>query len=243
MRATVTVKGELVDHLGPAHRSGPVTIPFDLTVGLRDLLQSIGIPHVEVGRVEVDGEPATWETRLDRDALVEAWPRYPMARPDSDPRFLLDVHLGKLARLLRLLGFDAVHHGDAGDADLAREAVSDGRILLSRDRGLLMRASLGRARWLRATDPEQQTIEVLDRFVLSGRAKPFSRCMACNTPLEAADPGEVDVPSGVRARHHVYRRCPGCGRVYWPGTHAERLQAAVERILGSPPAGSAGPAG
>lgn len=232
-RAAIHAYGELVDHL-PSGRGGrPLLTTFALPVGLRDLLQSKGIPHVEVGRVEVDGVAARWDRRLDGDVAVEVWPRYPLQEPDPDPRFLLDVHLGKLARLLRLLGLDAVHRREAGDDDLAREAASSGRILLTRDRGLLMRGALSRGRWIRATDPEEQAAEVLASFRLDTGTRPFSRCMECNTPLAEAAPDTVDVPAGVRNRHQAFRRCPGCGRVYWSGTHAERLAATVQRILGA----------
>lgn len=232
-RATIHVHGELADHL-PFGRGGrPLVTSFALPVGLRDLVQSTGIPHVEVGRVEVDGVAAWWDRSLDGDVAAEVWPRYPLPHPDPDPRFLLDVHLGKLARLLRLLGLDAVHRREAEDDDLAREAASSGRILLTRDRGLLMRGALSRGRWIRATDPEEQAAEVLAGFRLDTATRPFSRCMECNTPVTQAPPDTVDVPAGVRSRHRAFRYCPGCGRVYWPGTHAERLAAAVGRILGA----------
>ncbi len=230
-QAQLLAHGELVDHLGPERAGGRFFVQFELPVGVRDLVQSCGIPHVEVGRLEVDGGVAEWTARVDGGASIELWPRYPMDHAEPDARFLLDVHLGKLARLLRLLGFDTAYGNDATDDELAEEAVVAERNLLTRDRGLLMRSVVERGRWLRATDPETQASEVVGSFGLADRTLPFSRCMDCNGLLEAVDPSEVTVPAGVAGRHVEYRRCEGCARVYWPGSHHAGLEEVIDRIL------------
>ena len=229
--ARLTVHGELVDHLGPDRAGGTFDVAFELPVGVRDLVQSVGIPHVEVGGVSVDGIAAGWDRRIEGGERVAVDARYPAARPDSDPRFLLDVHLGKLARLLRLLGFDAAYQPDAPDDQLARRSVAEHRILLTRDRGLLMRAMLERGRWVRATDPDVQAGEVLRAFRLTEQAQPFSRCMRCGGWLAPGRPSTGEVPERVLERHTEYRRCTGCGNLYWPGSHHPRLEATIAGIL------------
>lgn len=230
-RARLVAAGELIDHLAEERRSGDFEVEFELPVGLRDLVQSTGIPHVEVGGCRLDGRPAGWSDRVEGGATIELTARYPLAGPEPDPRFLLDVHLGKLARFLRLLGFDSAYRRAADDDRLAAEAARARRILLSRDRGLLMRGAVDRGRWIRATEPETQAAEVLKAFALGGSTTPFSRCLECNGRLRAVDPAAVEVPAGVRTHTTRFRRCEGCGRVYWSGSHRDRLTAAVDRIL------------
>jgi uncharacterized protein len=230
-RILIDAHGELRDHLAPRRRDRPFPVDLELPAGLRDLVQSTGIPHVEVKDAEVNGAAADWDRRIDDGDVVRLAPRYPLGSPPDGARFLLDVHLGKLARLLRLLGMDAAHHADAADADLAAEAAATGRVLLTRDRGLLMRAAVRRGRWVRATVPEAQAAEVLRAFALAGEVDPFTRCLECNTLLEPTEPEPSEVPPRVAERHERFTRCPGCSRVYWAGSHHARLQATVDRIL------------
>lgn len=230
-QAQLLAHGELVDHLGPNRAGRRFSVEFELPLGVRDLVQSCGIPHVEVGRLEVDGAASDWTKRVDGGASIELWPRYPLDHTEPDVRFLLDVHLGKLARLLRLLGFDTAYGNDASDQQLAARAAGESRILLTRDRGLLMRSVVQRGRWVRSTDPEKQAVEVLRAFDIGVETRPLTRCMDCNGVLEPAEPSAVVVPPGVAARHSRYHRCACCGRVYWPGSHHVELEGTVDRIL------------
>jgi uncharacterized protein with PIN domain len=236
--ARVRVHGALGDFLAPERREVEFEAAFELPVGLRDLIQSSGVPHVEVGRVLVGGDPAGWERVVGDGERVEAFPRYPLAEPPGVPRFLLDVHLGRLARYLRLGGIDAEHDPEADDPALVAASVGERRILLTRDRGLLMHARLRDGSFVRATDPIAQAAEVVGRFALRGLPAPFTRCMVCNHLLAAASREEAAgrVPDGVLAARREYRRCPGCGRIYWRGSHQARLEALVLRMQGPGPA-------
>jgi uncharacterized protein with PIN domain len=227
--------GRLEDFLPGERRGVEFTVGFELPVGLRDLVQSIGVPHVEVASVAVDGVPATWSSVVDDGSLVDVRPRYPLSRPPPGIRFLLDAHLGKLAGYLRLVGLDAEHDPTVDDPELVERANGEDRTLLTRDRGLLMRGSLGSGSYVRATDPVLQAIEVVERFALGCLADPFSRCMVCNTTLTDATRSEVagTVPDAMLEQHARFRRCPGCDRVYWEGSHHRRLVRLVERITGA----------
>ena len=169
-------------------------------------------------------------------------PRYPLPGSLSDSRFALDGHLGTLAHDLRLLGFDSWYQRAVDDADLVSISVESGRMLLSRDLGVLMRSALATASYVRATDPDEQIVEVLARFGLGEKVQPFRRCLPCNGLLVSASAAQVaaNVDARIAARFSSFRQCPGCGRTYWEGSHYERLAARVETILRSAPIRAAG---
>jgi hypothetical protein len=209
---------------------------------VKDTLESLGGPHPQIDQVLVNGEPAGFDRLLAPGDRVAAFPPFrrldvsavsPVHLPrPPEARFLLDGHLGRLARHLRLLGLAADHRAEADDATLAAAAAAEDRILLTRDLGLLKRAVVRRGYRVRATDPFDQAVEVVRRFDLAGRMAPFTRCLPCGARLEEATAEEAAgrVPPGVAARHATYRCCPACGRLYWAGTHFRRLAVLVDRI-------------
>ena len=146
--------------------------------------------------------------------------------PLRDPRFVLDVHLGRLAAYLRMLGFDALYRNHCADERLAEISLREHRILLTRDVGLLKRGSVTHGYYLRAAEPRQQLAEVVRRFDLGSMARPFSRCLRCNTPLTRASKEEVRhrLPAQVAALHDEFLRCADCGRAYWKGGHFRRMR-------------------
>ncbi len=143
---------------------------------------------------------------------------------DNTPRFLVDSMLGNVARDLRLLGLDAVFAPDVPDPELLRRAQRERRILVTRDRGLAARARGVRCVLVHGTLPRNQVLEVL-RLVPPAAVAPLTRCLVCNQPLQRAGRDQVlaRIPDHVALAHARFRVCPGCGRVYWPGTHTSRL--------------------
>jgi uncharacterized protein with PIN domain len=210
---------------------------------VKDVIESLGVPHTEVDLILINGAPATFDTHLVDGDQVSVYPVFetldigPVARlrprPLREPRFVLDVHLGRLATLIRLLGFDADYASTYDDAELTRRSIEDGRILLTRDRGLLKRAAITRGYCVRSTDSRQQIVEILSRFDLLGSIRPFTRCMACNGVLRRTPKDEViaSLPADIAERHDVFTVCDRCGRVYWHGSHYERLEKEVETIV------------
>ncbi|HPQ05988.1 MAG TPA: Mut7-C RNAse domain-containing protein [Syntrophales bacterium] len=148
------------------------------------------------------------------------------------PRFLCDVHLGRLARWLRLLGFDTLYRRDLEDGEIVRTARKEGRIVLTRDGGILADGRINSFRPA-STDPDEQIVELLRVFSLEGRIRPFTRCLECNTPLRQAAAEAVRdlVPPGVFTVTDEFCRCPTCGRVYWPGSHYEGMKGRIGRWL------------
>ena len=233
--------GELNDFLPPPRRQRAFTVPWGAPGSVKDALESAGIPHPELDLILVDGQPVGFDRLLTSGRRVAAYPRFRRLDvsgispvhlpPPADPRFLLDDHLRGLARLLRLLGLDAEHHSPTADADLAAAAADGDLILLTRDRDLLKRAVVRRGYRVRSTAPEEQAVEVVRRFDLAGRLAPFSRCLPCGARLTAATPAEAaGAPTAVAARETEYRHCPGCGRLYWRGSHYRRLAALAARL-------------
>ena len=235
---------ELNDFLPPARRKRDFDVPYN-RASVKDMIESLGVPHTEVDLILANGVSVDFSYLVrpgDRIAVYPVFESFDIAgltrlRPEPlrRPRFVLDTHLGKLARYLRLLGFDALYSNAYSDAELAAiSAEGEKRILLTRDHGLLKRASVTHGCFVRATVPERQAVEVLRRFDLGRRAVPFSRCLQCNGKLRRAAPAEIAdrVPPGVARDFHVFSACDDCGRVYWAGSHYDRLRRIVEQLLG-----------
>jgi len=201
----------------------------DATVG--HVVQAAGVPLTEVGRATLDGEPASPTARTRPGSTIELTE---VVRPQA-PRpggFLLDVGLGTLARRLRLLGLDVAWTNDADDAALVLRAREEDRVLLTQDRGLLMRRTLPAGALVRGSRPDEQLADVLDRF--TPRLAPLTRCTACGGVLRAAPKAEVAglVEPGTRRTVEEFARCRACGHVYWHGAHARRIDAMIRTATG-----------
>ncbi|NBD09866.1 MULTISPECIES: Mut7-C RNAse domain-containing protein [Corallococcus] len=240
---TVRFHGALNDFLAPERRGQVLTQVLQGSPSVKDLIESLGPPHPEVDVVLVDGEPVGFGHRVEADTRVDVYPvtvRVSRVAAESRvgpplpamPRFVLDVGLGRLSGFLRMLGFDTLWRNDFADDFLARLSRDESRVLLTRDLGLLKRSEVVHGYFPRATDPAHQLVEVVRRYGLTSRMKPFSRCLACNAPLSPATPEEVRgrIPEGVAERQSHFRQCPGCQRVFWPGTHHERMQNLVDTL-------------
>lgn len=189
-----------------------------------DPLQAVGVPHTEIGRVTINGRKVSLSCQVEAGDKIKVWPRQSLCR-GRGPRFVLDVHLGKLAKYLRLLGFDTLYRNDASDKEVIDTAVHQRRTVLTRDVGLLKHRRLGHGYWVRHTAPHQQFREVLQQFGLWKCAKPFERCLACNGRLVKVRK-EVIVECllpGTRRRYRKFYRCRQCGKIYWAGSHYKQM--------------------
>jgi uncharacterized protein with PIN domain len=230
--ARLRVAESLRFFLPARHRRGDVTFAVNDSSTLGHVVESLGIPRTEIGELRVDGRAASVHDRARADDLVEVLPvRRP--QPIRDPRFLLDVHLGALARRMRLLGLDTTYGNDATDDDLVAQAAAGTYVLLTKDRGLLRRRALPAGAYVRGSEPNEQLQDVLDRF--APPLAPWTRCLACNGLLQPVDKRLVQhlVEPGTRRTYTVFSRCPGCGQVYWRGAHYRRLEAIVDRATGA----------
>lgn len=228
-RSAVTIRfhAELNDHLAPEHRQQTIGRRFDVPGSVKDLIESCGVPHTEAGRIEVGGAPVEFSHVIRAGDEIVVWPR---AAYEGEARFVLDVHLGKLAAYLRMAGFDTAYRSCFTDPELVRVSVDEDRALLTRDRGLLKHGALERGYWLRETDSRRQLAETVRRFELVDRMRPFTRCMACNGVLRDVKKSDVAVPPRVAAEFEEFRECPRCRRVYWRGSHYRRMREWIEAL-------------
>jgi uncharacterized protein len=211
-------EGDLSLFLLPSLRGRAVDRSWSDTDTLMHVVESIGVPHTEVERIEQNGD------------LIRVYPRRPERLQDR--RFVLDQHLGRLAAYLRMLGFDVLHTVPAPDDELAAISSREHRILLTRDVGLLKRREVRCGYFVRGTDPRAQLSEIVKRFCLADAIAPFTRCVVCNTPLEHVDKAAIEdrLPARTAELHDDFLRCPTCGRVYWKGSHYDRMRALIDRI-------------
>lgn len=234
---TVRVYGDLLFFAPEAGRGADV--PFGAPRSVKDLLESLGIPHPEIGLILVDDEPVDFTHTITAGDRVAAYPPFmtlevdsPLPQPPPHPRFVLDVHLGTLARRLRLLGLDCDYAIDRDDAELARISAAEARVLLSRDRGLLMRSEVTSGYCPRSDDPDQQLLEVARRFLAREDLAPLTRCARCNGILGPVAKADVhdEVGPHTRLTQEAFMRCGGCGQVYWPGSHTADLRSLFDKV-------------
>jgi uncharacterized protein with PIN domain/sulfur carrier protein ThiS len=235
---------ELNDFLEPARRKRPFPYRFNGTPSVKDAIEAIGVPHTEVELVVVNGESVGWDHHLRDGDRVSVYPVFESIdvsaavrlrpAPLREVRFVADVHLGKLARLLRMLGFDTVYQRDYSDEDIVGISVAERRIVLTRDRGILKTRAVTHGYWVRSSVPEEQLREVIARFDLASRARPFDRCMMCNGALVRVEKREVlgRLPRKTAMFYEEFFRCEVCGKVYWKGSHYERMKNAMRKVLG-----------
>jgi uncharacterized protein with PIN domain len=252
-RAEFRFYEELNDFLPPARRKRAFAYAFNGTPSVKDAIEAIGVPHSEVDLVLVDGESVDFTTRLTGGERVAVYPVFERldissvtrlrARPLRLTRFVLDVHLGKLARYLRLLGFDTRYRNDYDDATIIGLARVESRIILTRDRGLLKHGAVTHGYWVRATAPRQQLAEIVRVFDLGGSARPFTRCIRCNGELQEVPKSEVAerLPPRVRAHFEDFVQCPQCAAVYWPGSHYDHMRKMVDELNSGSRPGKASP--
>jgi uncharacterized protein with PIN domain/sulfur carrier protein ThiS len=202
---------------------------------LKNAIEALGVPHTEVGSLTVNGEPATLQRIVREGDTVEVFPVKSV--PGTDLRFVADAHLGGLARFLRMLGYDTVFDQSLQDAQIRRLAEEEQRIVLTRDRELLKCRDIVRGCYVRVLKPEAQLREVAARYDLAARARPFTLCLNCNLPLQPVAKSTVAhrVPEQVLLFQNSYTRCAGCDGVFWPGSHYERMRAALSPLIDARP--------
>ena len=242
-QATFRFHAELNDFLPPERRRREFGVSCARSATTKHMIEALGVPHTEVGLILVNGESAGFDRQLQDGDSVAVHPRGAATGVNlrlrrslpGEPRFVADAHLGGLARLLRMAGFDTLYRNDYRDAEIAELSVREGRILLTRDRELLKLRAISHGCYVHALEPRQQLAEIVARLELAPCVKPFTRCLECNAPLRAIDKSEVadGLPPSVRARQANFTTCDHCGRVFWPGSHWQRMQKLLAAAIGA----------
>jgi len=234
---------ELNDFLPPALRKTTITHELRRRASVKDVIESFGVPHTEVELILANGRSVDFSYIVQAGDRISVYPMFealdisPLLRlrekPLRDPRFIIDANLGRLARYLRLLGFDTLYRNNYPDQEIARIAQQDRRIVLTRDRALLQHKSITHGYFVRSDKPREQVKEILARLDLYDHARPFTRCMRCNGEMEDVAKDAVDHQLQPRTRQYYdhFRRCTACGQAYWRGSHFERMERLCEEFL------------
>ena len=208
----------------------------------KDLIESFGVPHTEVDLILVNGVSVDVAHRVDDGDIISVYPVFEsfdisvvtrlQERPLRDLRFIADCHLGKLAGKMRLLGFDVEYRNDIDDDELATAVVNDKRVLLSRDRRLLMRKIIDRGYLVRSQSPEEQVSEVIRRFDLTRQLRPFTRCARCNGILEPVEKQAVLhlLEPKTKLYFEDFFQCQSCRQVYWQGSHLSAIKELIKKF-------------
>ena len=239
---------ELNFFLDRDHRQREFSVDFPGKRSVKDLIESLGVPHVEVDLILVNSTPVTFDYLVQDNDRISVYPEFerldirgvtPLKdRPLRQTRFVADVHLHTLARKLRMLGFDTDYEKHRDDDVLAEISEREKRVLLTRDRQLLMRKNVSRGLYVRNTDPDKQIREIIRRMDLYSSIEPFKRCVLCNTPIKPLEPENPEyerlasqVPRDVKTWCDRYFYCPTCMKIYWRGKHIEKMEAFIEDVM------------
>lgn len=227
VQATFHFVEELNDFLPRERRDRAITTPCARAATTKHMIEALGVPHTEVGRILVNGEAGGFGRLLEEGDDVHAFPQRTRAAPGI--RFVADAHLGGLARLLRMAGFDTLYENNYRDEEIVAIGAREARTVLTRDRALLMRREVGQGCYLHTIRPEAQLRELFERLGLAALARPFSVCLHCNLPLRPVAREEVfdRLPESVRAQHTAFTTCNACGCVFWQGSHHKRMLAVL----------------
>ena len=233
---------ELNDFLPPAQRKTAIVHDLKQRRSIKDLIESIGVPHPEVDLIIANNESVDFDHIVSHGEYISIYPAFtdidvsPLKRcqpaPVGPPRFVLDNHLGRLAAYLRMLGFDTLYRNDYNDALLADIAEHEHRILLTCDRQLLMRSQVTHGYFVRSRDSRQQLLEIARRYSLKQHKKPFTRCMNCNGEIHPVSKQEIEdqLPADAKKYYKQFYRCDNCGNIYWEGSHYLKMKAMIENL-------------
>jgi len=246
--ADVTLRfyAELNDFLAPALRRRAFAHACNRRTSVKDMIESFGVPHTEVDLILVNGKSVDFSYIVGAGDRISVYPVFegmdigPVTRlrpePLRTPRFIVDVNLGRLARYLRLLGFDCSYDNHLDDAEVARISAGESRTVLTRDRALLQQKVITHGCFVRADQPREQVREALARLDLYRLVRPFTRCTRCNGLLQRVDKQviETELQPKTRRYYSEFQRCSRCGQIYWKGSHITRAERLVA-VLGRPP--------
>jgi uncharacterized protein with PIN domain len=234
---------ELNDFLPAAKKQQSFSCSFKGNPSVKDVIESLGVPHVEVDLILVNGKSVDFRYRLSENDHVSVYPVFESLdissvthlreKPLRILKFILDVHLGKLARYLRLCGFDTLYDRNYTDRQIIQISASQKRIILTHDKGILKNKLITRGYWIRSQNPDEQLKEVVIRFDLKSNSRAFTRCIVCNGIL--ADVSKEEIKNRLLPKTNRYyknfKKCPDCDGLYWEGSHYENMKKYIKRML------------
>jgi uncharacterized protein len=234
---------ELNDFLSAAQRQQTLPYRFSGHPAIKDPIEVFGVPHTEVELIVVNGRAVVFNYQLQTGDRVAVYPVFKNLDINAvsklrekivcKPRFIVDVNLGKLAKRLRLLGFDCLYRNDYKDVEVANISASEQRVVLTRDRRLLYAKQISHGYWVRAVDIDIQVAEVLHRFDLYDSIQPFARCLMCNGVLNPVAKADIlaRLEPKTKLYYDIFYQCSDCQRVYWEGSHIDDMRQRYATFL------------
>lgn len=233
----------LNDFLSADRQQSDFKLNFSGKVSIKDLIESVGVPHTEIAVILVNHQPVDFNYHPQDNDYISVYPEFSqlnisnlsttLIEPISDIKFVVDTHMGKLARYLRMLGFDTRYRNDFSDAELASISASENRILLTRDRDLLKRSIVTYGYYVRQTGSKNQLQEIVLRYQLQALIKPFSRCSKCNGILQQVDKNQIEEQLQVRTKQYYqhFKQCQICQKIYWQGSHYQKMLKLITTLV------------
>lgn len=233
---------ELNEFLSQKQRKTSFRYSYIGTPSVKDTIEAIGVPHVEVDLILVDGKSVDFNYLLEGGELISVYPVFESLdlsdithlreEPLRETKFVVDVNLGKLAHKLRLLGFDTLYKNDFADDEIVEISLKERRIILTRDKGILKYGDVTHGYWVRSDDLKEQIVEVVSRIQLQNSFKPFTRCSVCNGKLHEADKSSLgdQLQDDVLRDYDLFLLCDDCGKVYWQGSHYDRINEWIKNL-------------
>jgi len=209
---------------------------------VKDLIESLGVPHTEVDLILVNRNSVGFDFLINDDDDISVYPvfeslditnvQHLRPEPLRNPKFIADVHLGRLARYLRMMGFDVLYKNDFDDNEIVHLSLSERRAILTKDRGILKRNEVTHGCWIRSTKVKEQVKEVIKRFDLKNNIKEFSRCIECNSVLKPISKSEIIncIPPKVSKSQTDFYQCSDCNKNYWKGTHYQKMLSFIQSV-------------
>ena len=234
-RATFRFYEELNDFLPKAKKKTTFTYHFMGSPSIKDAVEAVGVPHTEIDLILVNGKSESFTYHLRDGDRVAVYPVFESLdisnvthlrkEPLRRPKYILDVHLGKLAKKLRMLGFDTLYENHYSDEEIVEKAHAEKRVILTRDIGILKVKEVERGYWIRSQSPKKQLKEVLEHFDLYSRIHPFQRCMLCNGIIEQVEKSDIqnEIPPKTKKYYDEFFRCKSCKNIYWKGSHYYKM--------------------
>lgn len=242
-KITLRFYEELNDFLPAGKRKKRFSHNFIDRTSVKDLIESLGVPHTEVDLILVNGKSVSFKYLIKDKDYISVYPVFESfniaglqklrPKPLRKPRFICDVHLGKLARDLRMLGFDVYYKNNLTDNEIVKLSLKERRAILTRDLGILRRSEVSHGYFVRNTNPQKQIKEIIDRFQLEEQINPFSRCLVCGSNLVNIPRKKAleNVPEKVRLQQNKFYFCKSCDKIYWRGSHFQKMNLIIKPLL------------
>ncbi len=234
---------ELNDFLPEGKKKKQFEHNFHGRDSIKDMVESIGVPHIEIDMILVNGSSVDFSYIVQDKDEISVYPMFESfdisnvqhlrAKPLRNPKFIADVQLGTLAKYMRMLGLDTFYRNSYWKNEIIEISLKERRVILTKDKDLLKRTEITHGYWIRNDNPDQQIKELIKRFDLRNEIKEFTRCFQCNTELINVDKKDIQekLPPKIREQQNEFSFCGSCNKIYWKGTHYEKMSAAIARII------------